>query len=300
MVYRNLSGYFREKYHSRAGKILIDGGFTCPNRDGTCGTGGCIFCGASGAGEHIAAPGQSVSRQVRAFFAQNPKGSHFIAYFQSFTNTYAPPAELKRRYDAALIDSRISALAVATRPDCITEENAALLAGYLPQYDVWVELGLQTADDTTAQRINRGYPTSRFAEAAAILRRHQIPVVAHIMIGLPGEGASELAETVRFLCRTGIWGLKIHSVYVMKNTVLEQMYLAGEYTPLTLEEYAQRTAYVLTHIPPETVIHRLTGDCPPDALTAPQWNRDKNAVIARINAVMAENGWTQGCLYSAP
>ena len=296
MVYRNLSGYFRERYHGKIRKICIDGGFTCPNRDGTCGFGGCIFCGGRGAGEHISAAGLSVSNQVNEFFSQNPKADGFIAYFQSFTNTYAPVDELRRRYDAALIDNRIIALAFGTRPDCITEEIAALLREYAEKYDVWVELGLQTANDETAKRINRGYPSSVFADAVGILSRYQIPVVAHIIIGLPGEGDAELAETVAFLNRFPIWGIKIHSIYVMQNTALAQLYQTGAYVPPTMEEYAARAAYVLCHIPSEIVIHRLTGDCPEGLLLAPEWNRDKNAVISRITRIMTDNGWTQGCL----
>lgn len=297
MVYRNLSGYFRDTYHGKIKKICIDGGFTCPNRDGTCGTGGCIFCGERGAGEHIAAADRSISEQVQEFFSHNQKGDGFIAYFQNFTNTYAPVAELRRRYDAALIDDRIVALAVGTRPDCITEEIAELLSEYGQKYHVWVELGLQTANDDTAVRINRGYPSKVFAEAVEILRRYRIPIVAHIIIGLPGEGDTELAQTVAFLNRFDLWGIKIHSIYVMQDTALERLYRAGKYTPPTFEEYVSRAAYVLCHISPEIVVHRLTGDCPDGMLVAPEWNRDKNAVLAAITRRMSDNGWTQGCMY---
>lgn len=297
MVYRNLSGYFRDNYHGKIKKICIDGGFTCPNRDGTCGTGGCIFCGERGAGEHISAPERTISAQVQEFFSHHPKGDGFIAYFQNFTSTYAPVGVLRRRYDAALTDERIVSLAIGTRPDCITEEIAALLSEYTQKYDVWVELGLQTANDETAKRINRGYPSKVFAEAVGILRRYRIPVAAHIIIGLPGEGDTELAQTVAFLNRFDLWGIKVHSIYVMQDTALEKMYRAGKYTPPTLEEYVSRAAYVLCHISPEIVIHRLTGDCPAGMLIAPEWNRDKNAVLARINQHMTENGWTQGCMY---
>ena len=169
MLYRNLSSYLKDRYHGSIRKICIDGGFTCPNRDGTCGVGGCIFCGERGAGEHISGSSLSISDQVRSYFGKAPKGEGFIAYFQNFTNTYAPVSVLKERYDAALIDSRIVALAVGTRPDCINEENADLLASYRSKCDVWVELGLQTANEETAKRINRGYDNSAFERAVWIL-----------------------------------------------------------------------------------------------------------------------------------
>ena len=295
--YRNYSSFLRERYGGKIMKICIDGGFTCPNRDGTCGTGGCIFCGARGAGEHIAG-GRAITEQVEKFLAHTPKAAGYIAYFQNFTNTYAPVGVLRERYGAALTDSRIRALAVGTRPDCISAEIADLLASYRPARDVWVELGLQTASDETALRINRGYETARFAEAVQLLSSRGIPAVVHIMIGLPGEGLAELARTVEYISGFDLWGIKIHSVYVMQGTVLEQMYRTGAYRPLTLEEYTARAAYVLRRIPPEMVVHRLTGDCPPALLCAPDWNRDKNRVIAEINRIMDENGWSQGCEYA--
>lgn len=297
MRYNNLSSYLKNQYGGNIKKICIDGGFTCPNRDGTCGTGGCIFCGERGAGDHIKLNEESIESQVRQFFERKPKGDGFIAYFQNFTNTYAPVDVLKRSYDAALIDERIVALSVGTRPDCITEEVAALLDTYREHYDIWVELGLQTANDNTARIINRGYKREIFSSAVNILKKYQIPIVVHIIIGLPGEDENDVIETVNYINRLHLWGIKIHSIYVMKHTMLEQMYLAGNYSPPSMEQYVQNAVYVLTHISPDVIIHRLTGDCPRDLLVAPDWNLQKNVVLQSIVKMMERQGYQQGCFY---
>ncbi len=297
MLYNNLSGYLKSKYGKKIKKLCIDGGFSCPNRDGRVGVGGCIFCGERGAGEHIS-DGVGIREQVKRFFSRPADADGFIAYFQNFTNTYAPIDTLRERYDAALCDERIVALAIGTRPDCIDEDTAALIASYKSRLDVWVELGLQSSSDKTAELINRGYPSSRFSEAVEILNRYDIPVVTHIMLGLPGEGMNEIQETVSFLNRHKIWGLKIHSVYVMKGTRLGQMYENNLYTPPTLSEYVEYATYTLSHISKKTVIHRLTGDCPEGYLLAPEWNRDKNKIIEEINRTLHLRGLRQGSHYS--
>ena len=281
MLYRNLSGYFREKYGSRLGKICIDGRFSCPNRDGKCGTGGCIFCGERGAGEHID-PALSIRAQVEKALENAKEDAKFIAYFQNFTNTYAPKEILKERYDAALIDERIKVLAIGTRPDCIDEEKAALIASYKERCDVWVELGLQSASDETAERINRGYKTEVFDRAVKILEAHGIPVVAHLIVGLPGEGVEDAVRTAEYLSRYDLFGVKIHSIYVMRGTRLAELAELGEYTPPSLSEYTEAAAKILAATSPDTLIHRLTGDCPRDMLLAPEWNADKHAVIEKI------------------
>ncbi|MBQ7500273.1 MAG: TIGR01212 family radical SAM protein [Clostridia bacterium] len=297
MFYNNLSGYFKQRYNKRIKKICIDGGFTCPNRDGTCGTGGCIFCGERGAGEHIIPAALSISGQVCKYFSRTHKADEYVVYFQNFTNTYAPVNVLKERYDAALTDERMVALAVGTRPDCISEEVAGLLASYTDRYDVWVELGLQTSNDATARLINRGYDRSVFERAAAILSGWNIPVVVHIIIGLPGETIDDVAATVDYINGFSLWGIKIHSLFVMKGTRLEEMYRLGEYVPLTLDEYTESAAHVLSHISPDMIVHRVTADCPEDIFIAPEWILDKDNVILEINKKMEKYGWTQGCLY---
>ena len=295
MLYKNFSSYLKERYGGKIKKICIDGGFTCPNRDGRCGVGGCSFCGERGAGEHID-PTLSIGEQVREGLSRQ-SADGFIAYFQSFTNTYAPTDELRRRYDAALIDERIVALAIGTRPDCIDEEIAALIAEYGKRLDVWVELGLQTASDRTAERINRGYPTEVFERAVRILHERGIPVVAHLMIGLPGEGEEELTETIALIGSLPISGIKIHSLYVMEGTRLAEEYRRGEFSPITLEQYVSRAARVVASVSPDLIIHRLTGDCPKGMLVAPEWNSDKNAIISAIVKRLESQGLRQGSLY---
>ena len=296
MLYNNLSGYFRRKYGKRIGKICIDGGFTCPNRDGTSGVGGCIFCGERGAGEHIN-PNQSIREQVNAALSSAKPDDLFIAYFQNFTNTYAPTSVLKERYDAALTDERIIALAIGTRPDCISEEVCRLIAEYKNRLDVWVELGFQTASDETAKIINRGYTKDVFENAVKLLNEYGIPVCVHMMIGLPGESLADVQKSTEYISKFNVWGIKIHSLYVMKNTKLDQMYKAGEYTPQTLEEYVIATVYMLTHISPDIIVHRITGDCPKDMLSAPEWNKNKHKIIEAITSYMTKHEYTQGCFF---
>lgn len=298
MLYRNLSGYLKEKYGRRLSKICIDGGFSCPNRDGRVGRGGCIFCSERGSGEHIFNHSDPIGEQVRARLAQASEEELFIAYFQNFTNTYADIPTLKARYDAALIDRRIRVLAIGTRPDCIDGEVAELIASYRSRVDVWVELGLQTASDVTGELINRGYGTDTFRRAMKLLGEHGIPAVVHVMIGLPGEGDGELEDTMDLIREVDPFGVKIHSVYVARGTVLADMYARGEYEPPSLETYARRAAYAVTRLSPTTVVHRLTGDCPKDMLVAPDWNPKKSEVIAKIVENLNTGGHFQGSRYS--
>jgi len=293
MLYNNLSGYLRKRFGKRLKKICIDGGFTCPNRDGKCSVGGCIFCGERGAGEHID-PTRSISEQVAAVLQKAADGDEFIAYFQNFTNTYASPDILKARYDAALTDDRIRVLAIGTRPDCIDREIAALIAEYKKQREVWVELGLQTANDKTAEVINRGYKLDCFERALSLLNEYSIPVVLHLIVGLPGEGEEEIKATAAYVSSLKVFGVKIHSIYVMKGTVLADMLERGEYTPPSLDEYVRGASEILTSLDEDVVIHRLTGDCPDGMLLAPSWSSNKHKVIDAITRYMKENGLSQG------
>ena len=284
------------KYGGKVSKICIDGGFGCPNRDGTCGVGGCIYCGERGAGEHID-PSVSIREQAEAVLGRDKRSDHFIAYFQNFTNTYAPVDVLKERYDSALISDRIVALAIGTRPDCITEEIAELIASYRDRVDVWVELGLQTASDSVAEVINRGYKTEVYKRAASILKAYGIPFVAHMIIGLPTDTAENIDATVD-LINSDAWGVKIHSIYVMDGTALAGMYREGLYVPPTMEEYVSLAARSIARLRPDMIVHRITGDCPDGLLVAPKWNKDKNKVIAEIRATLERDGMRQGSLYS--
>ena len=297
VLYNNLSSYLKTKYGGKVSKICVDGGFGCPNRDGTCGTGGCIYCGERGAGEHID-PSVSIREQALAVLERDKRSDSFIAYFQNFTNTYAPVDVLKERYDSALISDRIVALAIGTRPDCIDEEIAELIASYKDRVDVWVELGLQTASDKTAAIINRGYKTEVYKRAMAILKSHGIPVVTHMIIGLPGECADDIDATVDLINEYS-WGVKIHSIYVMEGTALAGMYRDGDYTPPTLDEYVSLAARSIARLRPDMIVHRITGDCPDGLLVAPEWNKDKNKIIEEIRRGLERNNLVQGSLYSA-
>ncbi len=295
--YKHLNKYLKNKFGERTLKICIDGGFTCPNRDGTSGSKGCIFCSERGSGEHIKC--SSISKQVENYFAsyKAERANKFIAYFQNFTNTYAPVDVLKEKYDAALIDDRIVALAVATRPDCINEEICKLLKSYTNKYHVWVELGLQTANNSTGDLINRGYSNAQFSEAIALLNKYNIDVVTHIMIGLPNENVEDLKNTVDFINSHNIQGLKIHCTYVVENTILADMYKNGDYEPISLDYYLDCVAYVLTHISPDVVVHRVSGDAPKDLLIAPEWNCHKKWIINGLDKLLREKGLYQGMYY---
>lgn len=296
VLYNNLSSYLRTRYGKRMKKICIDAHFTCPNRDGKCGNGGCIFCGERGAGEHIS-PSLDIREQVERAVKNSSEDELFIAYFQNFTNTYAPPEVLKERYDSALIDERIKILSVGTRPDCIDERIADLLSSYNQKYEVWVELGLQTANDETARLINRGYERAVFERAMKLLCERDLKVVAHLMIGLPGETKKDNIESAEYLSRFDLFGVKIHSLYVMEGTVLAEVYHQKRYTPPTLSEYTDSASEVIARLSPKIILHRITGDCPRNLLVAPEWNKKKSEIIDKINSDMKAKGYTQGCLF---
>ena len=293
--YKHLNKFLKEKFGERTLKICIDGGFTCPNRDGKVGTGGCIFCSSKGSGEHLCKE-ENITKQVQNYFAspRSKRANKFIVYFQNFTNTYDSVENLKKKYDAALIDERIVALAIATRPDCINEEIVRLLKSYENKYYVWIELGLQTSSDKTAKFINRGYDSKQFTEAVKILNKYGIDVVTHIMIGLPGENKEDLKNTVEFLNKHNYQGIKIHSTYVIENTNLANLYKEGKYEPISLEYYLEALTYVLTHISKDIVIHRISGDAPKDILIAPDWNTHKKWVLNGIDKIFREQDLWQG------
>ena len=296
--YRHLNKYLKEKFGERTLKICVDGGFTCPNRDGTLGFGGCIFCSEKGSGEHINS-NVDISKQVESYFKsyKAKRANKFIVYFQNFTNTYDSLENLKRKYDQALIDDRIVGLSIATRPDCINEEIVKLLKSYTDKYAVTVELGLQTANDNTGKLVHLGYSTKQFTEAVELLNKFNIDIVAHIMVGLPGESIKDIQNTVKFINKHKLQGIKIHSCYVVKNTVLCDMYEKGEYVPQTLDEYLESAAYILTHISPDLVIHRISGDAPKDLLVAPSWNSHKKWIMNGLDKILKEQNLYQGMFY---
>lgn len=307
--YKHLNTYLKELFGERTLKICIDGGFTCPNRDGKCGTSGCIFCSSKGSGELInSAP--NISNQIIQYFQtyRSKRANKFIAYFQNFTNTYDSIENLKKKYNSALIDDRIVALDIATRPDCINDDVAKLISSYMPKYKVFVELGLQTSNDNTAKIINRGYESSVFTDAVKILNKYNIPVICHIMVGLPTEQElikvdnfdvfKAIVDTVNFINKHNISGLKIHSTYIVKNTVLNKLYEGNKYKPITYEEYMSNLTYIITHINPEIIVHRISADPPKDLLVAPEWCLHKKWVLNGLDKLLKESDLHQGMFYA--
>ncbi len=312
--YNHLNKYLKDKFGERTLKICIDAGFTCPNRDGTKSIGGCIFCSNQGSGEHINQfiknnsnkslinnnllenQIKNIKLQINTYFNSYKanRANKFIAYFQNFTNTYDSIENLKLKYDSALINNKIVALAIATRPDCINEDVCKLISSYKEKVSVWVEIGLQTSNDNTGKIINRCYSSSDFTNAVKLLNKYNIDVVTHIMIGLPNENLEDLKNTVTFINSHNIQGLKIHSTYITKNTVLEKMYNENKYNPITLDYYIESACYVLTHINPNIIIHKISGDAPKDLLVAPEWNKHKKWIINGIDKYMKDNNLYQG------
>lgn len=278
--YNHLNEYLKKKFGERTLKICVDGGFTCPNRDGKLGHGGCIYCSEKGSGELING-NASITKQVEQYFQsyRAKRANKFIVYFQNFTNTYDTIQNLKSKYDSALIDDRIVGLEIGTRPDCITEDIVKLLKSYTKKYYVCVELGLQTSNDEIGKIINRCYTSKQFSDAVQLLNKYDIDVVAHIMVGLPKETKQDIKNTVDFINSHKLQGVKIHCTYVVENTVLEQMYRNGDYQALDLDDYIETLIDIMTHLNPELVIHRITGDAPKDILVAPHWNKHKMWIL---------------------
>ena len=303
--YRKLNEYYKLKFGERTLKICVDGGFTCPNRDGTCGIGGCIFCSEKGSGELIKQSNESITKQVKDYLCsyRAKRANKFIVYFQNFSNTYDTLDNLKKKYDSSLIDERIIGLSIATRPDCINEEIVKLIKSYSDKYYVCVELGLQTASNEIGKIINRCYTTEQFVEAVKLLNKYEIDVITHIMCGLPGENRDgkdvpiQIKETVNIINSLNIHGVKIHSTYVVKNTKLNEMYESGEYTPIELNEYFEDLTYIITNLNPSIVIHRICADAPKDILVAPDWNAHKKWVLNGLEKIMEENDLLQGKFY---
>lgn len=297
--YNHLNKYLKDLFGVRTLKICINGGFTCPNRDGTKGTNGCAFCSNGGSlvnGNSLL----TIKEQVNQFLSsyKGERADAYIAYFQEYTNTYAPIDVLKQKYDEALNSSdKFVALDIDTRPDCINEEVVELLHSYQDKYHVFVELGLQTSNEETHKRINQNISNNDFINAVKLLKKYNIEIVVHIMVGLPGESHQDIVNTINFVNDLDINGIKIHSTYVLKGTQLEKMYLSNEYIPLTVDDYISEVIYVLSHISPKVVIHRITGDAPEDSLLAPSFAKNKKLVMNEINNLFQNGNIYQGKYY---
>lgn len=286
---RTANDYYKEKFGCKVYKLSLDGGFTCPNRDGTLGFGGCAFCTPEGSGEFAEKPGQGITRQLeraKARVADKCRSGKYIAYFQSFTGTYGPVDKLEDLYRAALEPEEILGLAIGTRPDCLPEETVALLKKLNRFKPVSVELGLQTANDTVARDMNRCYDTWQYVDAVRRLKDAGLEVVTHIILGLPAETEKDMLFTTKTALEAGTDGVKFHLLHVLRGSRLEERYTRGEFACLTLEEYGAILKKCVALLPPEIVVHRITGDGARRELVAPLWSLDKKSVLNYLNGLL--------------
>lgn len=285
-MYKTLNEHYKEKFGCKVYKLSIDAGFTCPNRDGTVGSGGCIFCSADGGGEFAEKPDTDILTQLeraKKRVRSKNKDGKYIAYFQSFTNTYAPIQRLEKLYYAAIKPDYIVGLAIGTRPDCISDECIDLLFEINKIKPVSVELGLQTVHENSVRYIRRGYENQVYFDAVKRLKAKGIEVVTHIIIGLPYEDIKMAVETTRQTVQAGTDGVKFHLLHVLKNTDLEKDYMKGKFNCLTLEEYAEILKACIKVLPKSVVVHRITGDGAKKNLVAPLWSADKKRVLNYLN-----------------
>ncbi len=295
--YHDLNTYLKNIYGCRVQKISLDAGLTCPNRDGTLSVSGCIYCNRRGSGTGAFQKGLSITHQLLAgkqFLSHRYHAKKFIAYFQSFSNTYGPIEQLKLLYEEALAVDDVVGLSIGTRPDCVNEDILNLLESYTKTHLIWIEYGLQSGHDKTLAVINRGHDVAAFQKAVAMTQNRGIHICAHVILGLPGETKSDMIQTAKLLASTGIDGLKIHLLYIVKGTKLEEMYLAGQYRPMEADEYVDAVCEFLAHTPPNVVIQRLTGDPHPEELAAPTWALDKTKTLNCIKQTLAQRNWRQG------
>lgn len=300
--YYSLDAYFKQTYGEKCYKISLDGGFSCPNRDGTLGFGGCIFCSGSGSGDFATSVTQfpSIPEQIAnglALMGTKRTGNKFVAYFQSFTNTYGPIEKLRRLYTEALECPQIIGLSIGTRPDCLGEDVLQLLAELKqthPHKFIWIELGLQTIHESTALYIRRGYKLSVFEEAANALRKLDIPFIVHMILGLPGENKDMVLQTVNYLNQIRPFGVKLQLLHILKGTDLAAEYGAGTFDTLTEEVYFDILGACIAHLSPDIVLHRVTGDGPKNLLIAPLWSGNKRKVLNDLHHYLKNQNIYQG------
>lgn len=289
--------YLLKRYGQRVHKLALNAGFTCPNRDGTKGHGGCTFCNNVSFGPN-AKRSPEIDPQLdagRGVLAKRTGARRFMAYFQTYTNTYDEIAVLRERYDSALMHPDVVGLSVGTRPDCVPEAVLDLLAGYRARgKEVWLELGLQSANDATLERVNRGHGFAEYRAAVMAAHRRGIPVCAHLIVGLPGEGHTEALSTLDRVLELGVEGLKVHPLHVVRHTRLAIDWRRGDYTPLAMDDYVAICADLVERTPASVVYHRLTGTASRDILLAPDWCNRKWAVLNAIEAELFRRGTRQG------
>lgn len=298
--YHSLDYMLRERFGEKIYKVSLNGGMTCPNRDGKIGNRGCIFCSAGGSGDFAGDAENTISEQIEAqkklLVRKRPAGK-YIAYFQAYTNTYAPPEYLRSIFTEALNHPDIVGLSIGTRPDCLEENVLNLLSELNEQKPVWVELGLQTIHKKTAAYIRRGYPLECFEQAVKSLRTRNIEVIVHTILGLPGESRLDILDTMEYLNHQDIQGIKLQLLHVLKNTDLADDFEKGLFQVYTMEEYLDLLISCLEHLSPDIVIHRITGDGPKDLLIAPTWSSKKRTVLNTLHQEFKTRNTWQGRLY---
>ncbi len=295
--YRDYNSYLRGLFGCRVQKITVDAGLSCPNRDGTRGQGGCVYCNVRGSGTGAARLGQTITVQLEVaknFLRKRYKAEKFLAYFQSFSNTYASLSRLQELYQEALAVPDVVGLAIGTRPDCVADEVLDYLADLAKTHCVWLEYGLQSAHDATLALINRGHDVAAFGDAVARTRKRGLPVCVHVILGLPGESRGDMLATARFLADQDIQGVKIHLLYVIQGTVLEQWYHEGRYQCLSRDDYVPLVGDFLSLLPDSVIIQRLTGDPHPEELVAPRWALEKESNLAAIQDYLERHDLFQG------
>lgn len=299
--YHSLDYYLKNTYGSKLYKLSLNGGMSCPNRDGTCGTRGCIFCSQGGSGDFAESPSETIREQIehgKSKVAAKYGGGSYIAYFQAYTNTYAPVDYLRKIFTEAIMHPDIRILSVATRPDCLGEDILNLLHELNQIKPVWIELGLQTIHESTAKYIRRGYPLCVFDDAVKRLRKENIEVIVHTILGLPGENTADILETMEYLNHMDIQGIKLQLLHVLRGTDLAADYEKGLFQTYERDEYISLLINCLEHLRPDMVIHRITGDGPKDLLIAPLWASRKREVLNMLHHRMKEEQSYQGRLFS--
>ncbi|MFH0810657.1 MAG: TIGR01212 family radical SAM protein [Pseudomonadota bacterium] len=297
--YNDFASYLRHRFGCRVQKISLDAGLTCPNRDGAKGWGGCIYCNQRGSGTGAAALGLSVGQQMvrgREYLRRRFRARKFLAYFQSYSNTYAPAPRLAAMFDEALAYDDVVGLCVATRPDCVDAEVLDLLQGYAAEHMVWVEYGLQSAHDRTLGLINRGHTFQDFLTALELTAGRRLKTCVHVILGLPGEEPQDMMATAKTLAALPIDAVKLHLLYVLKGTRLEPLYLSGGYTPLSQAAYVDLVLDFLERLPFHVVVQRLTGDPDPRELLAPEWAASKRDTLSLLARRAEERNFWQGKL----
>lgn len=292
MEYLSFNKYLKDKFGQKVYKISLDGGFTCPNRDGKTGTRGCIFCSKGGSGDFAESREMSITEQIengKKRVEKKIKSGKYIAYFQAFTNTYAPVEILKQKYEEAINHPDIVALSIATRPDCLGDDVLRLLDEMNKIKPVFVELGLQTIHQKSAKYIRRGYDLSVYDKAVRDLKKIGVNVVVHVILGLPNESENDMLETVKYVCESGANGIKLQLLHVIDGTDLAKDYEKGLFKTLEFDEYVNLIVKCVKIIPKDIVIHRLTGDGAKKDLIAPLWSADKKRVLNAINKALSEN-----------